>query len=1252
MKIDKITLCNLTSIEGEQTIDFTKEPLRSAGLFAITGDTGTGKSTILDAICLALYNHAPRFDNAERIQSEEFSGNDDANTQTIQTNDVRNILRRDKKEGWSIVEYTTNDGARYEAGWYLRVKRTGNLDKVKRTLRQIAPVVRNIEEKKVEEEVVRTVGLDYMQFSRTVMLAQNSFANFLKARRKEKSELLEKLTGTDIYGRISQKIFEKCRDAKNSVAALEYEIKGLLHDFLCPEALTEAQDERNRLATAAQNIAEQQAVIKEQLKWYADYEETTRHLRQCEARQTAAHNSFIAMRAEELQLKRYDDVLCIQPLFQEIMVRQRDIENLKQQELNSQQRIDESRRILETKGDLLKKANEKLTDTENKFGLRRGIINRGHSLSGEIGEVTAQLRKIEEHLTAYKENLQGRTNTLNNKREQLSNRQKDFDNIQLHKQALSVHRLMFEKYDLVKDKLLALNTESRRNEESHKRLVELQSKQEALRTASEQVKLKQEADQAKMAALKGELFIHQQANHGIDSAELQKNFANLRDRMLSLQRALSLWQRISSGYNEVRSRQEELNRMESEMVQLTDQIEHQVQEKATVEEAFKRLNVTFTLSQSENIVQLRKQLIEGTACPVCGATHHPYHTETEHELGELLTNLEKEHTEMSEELERRNGVLLELRERLAKTEGRLRAEKENMVACQTRLAADVREWAVCADLDSSFADCSASVNQEARRMTIELLIDNNQKAVEERSKEVEEFNHHQQQINRLHEEIRLLDSRMNDNRTYIDNLNTELQIAAAAAEETQKTIELSDRSFSELYIDLDEMVTLSRWFTEWKNNPDGFRTRLNSLHHDWQTTCASLEETRRALDLLQEEVKSAETAESEARKLTIQEAESHAATEEMLAGKRSELKQLFGDTSPEGEEEYWQKTMAEARAEAEAVRNEYEKANAALQQQQGIKAGLYEDRANKQADYQKKMMELDVWILQFNGNHSPIQFSELEHIFSGGTDWNALRSKLDALKEELTLSNNYLETAREALQKLQTSASRPSDKEEDTLPALQEHFDLLKTRGEETAKQLAAVEARLVSHENCSRRAGRLQSKLDTARDNYEQWSRLNTLLGSADGKRFRELAQSYTFRFLVEHANQQLRLLSPRYRLMAMPGSLNLEIIDRDMFDQRRYVYSLSGGETFVVSLALALGLSSLSSHNLSIGSLFIDEGFGNLDQSSLELVMTALSNLENSQGRKVGVISHTEQIRSQISPQIRLVKLPTGGRSRIEIA
>jgi len=120
---------------------------------------------------------------------------------------------------------------------------------------------------------------------------------------------------------------------------------------------------------------------------------------------------------------------------------------------------------------------------------------------------------------------------------------------------------------------------------------------------------------------------------------------------------------------------------------------------------------------------------------------------------------------------------------------------------------------------------------------------------------------------------------------------------------------------------------------------------------------------------------------------------------------------------------------------------------------------------------------------------------------------------------------------------------------------------------------------------------------------------------------------------------------------LAQRPNSLFLEVIDRDLFDEKRFVNSLSGGETFVVSLALALGLASFSGTGLAIGSLFIDEGFGNLDRESLDLVMGALSNLENAQGRKVGVISHTDQIRSQISPQIRLRKQPGNGSSVIEV-
>ena len=186
MKIDKVTLNNLTSFEGLQTIDFTTEPLRSAGLFAITGDTGAGKSTLLDAICLALYGRAPRLDGVEKMNSEALAT--DSTVKGIQTDDVRNIMRRGQKEASAVVEFSTPDGARYEAEWSCRKKRTGNYDTVARSFRQIAPKKKSFDGRnaEIQEEINRVVGLDYMQFSRTVMLAQNSFASLLKERKEEK----------------------------------------------------------------------------------------------------------------------------------------------------------------------------------------------------------------------------------------------------------------------------------------------------------------------------------------------------------------------------------------------------------------------------------------------------------------------------------------------------------------------------------------------------------------------------------------------------------------------------------------------------------------------------------------------------------------------------------------------------------------------------------------------------------------------------------------------------------------------------------------------------------------------------------------------------------------------------------------------------------------------------------------------------------------------------------------------------------
>lgn len=170
-----------------------------------------------------------------------------------------------------------------------------------------------------------------------------------------------------------------------------------------------------------------------------------------------------------------------------------------------------------------------------------------------------------------------------------------------------------------------------------------------------------------------------------------------------------------------------------------------------------------------------------------------------------------------------------------------------------------------------------------------------------------------------------------------------------------------------------------------------------------------------------------------------------------------------------------------------------------------------------------------------------------------------------------------------------------------------------------------------------------LQEELNVRRTESERWAKLNELAGSADGAKFRRIAQGYTLDILLNYANVQLRELTRRYRLERVPETLALQVIDRDMCDEVRTVHSLSGGESFLVSLALALGLSSLSSNRMRVESLFIDEGFGSLDAETLRVAMDALESLRT-QGRKIGVISHVQEMTERIPVRVRVSRVGNG--------
>ncbi|MEM7150243.1 MAG: SbcC/MukB-like Walker B domain-containing protein, partial [Pseudomonadota bacterium] len=207
----------------------------------------------------------------------------------------------------------------------------------------------------------------------------------------------------------------------------------------------------------------------------------------------------------------------------------------------------------------------------------------------------------------------------------------------------------------------------------------------------------------------------------------------------------------------------------------------------------------------------------------------------------------------------------------------------------------------------------------------------------------------------------------------------------------------------------------------------------------------------------------------------------------------------------------------------------------------------------------------------------------------------------------------------------------------------------LNTQQTQLQNSLLTINTAIEQHNQNAKALEGKQAELSQLKQQVDQWHLLNKVLGDATGKTMRNLAQTQTLKILLHYANSHLKTLNKRYELTAIAESLDIAIIDRDMADEQRSVNTLSGGESFLVSLALALGLASLSSNKVQINSLFVDEGFGTLDSETLSIAMDALDSLQ-AQGRKVGVISHVSEMSERVATQIHVAKKP-GGYSTINV-
>lgn len=1245
MIITKIIIRNLTSLAGEHVIDFTQEPLRSAGLFAITGDTGAGKSTILDAICLALYNKAPRFENVQRLKNEDVEKNE------INTSDVRNYLRRGEKEGAAIVEFTATTGAKYRATWFLRLKRTGSYDNVVHTLEQLSPNKRVYDKAEVKERIIQAVGLDYAQFSRTVMLAQNSFANFLNARIEEKSALLEKLTGTEVYGKISMRIFEEKTKAEQALKELQVERDTVKRDQLDEEEILDYERQISLLETARKDLENQAKITQQQLKWLDDYDKATAEVERCEVAYSEAYKAYLGLTNERQLLERYDDVLCQQSLFNEIINHRTNIEKCKQERSSVETQLKDANNKVQDMRMAYDLATSRLVEATKQMELRRPDIQRGLTIQGEIKEKTALLETRDAEMLKAQLDLDERKQEFTLKKEELDNLGKHINKLQYSLQGLSIYRTMFEKFDTVKSKLTDLEKESLNNSTLHREMQEQQVAQQRLNQVLEKSNREVQKSSDLLSTRKAEVAVYELQNRTVNVAQLQQNIADNTQRITSLKAAKNLWMRLVKTFDEAEEAQIQANASRIAIDQYTKDLVRLDQEIDVANQNFKAAQENFTFHSSQSIEAMRRNLKEGAPCPVCGGTHHPYHTESAREIGKIFENIEQRYKETSDHLEELKNKARNLRATLANKQGKYEVEQRNFERLLGDIQSGQSEWQEFVALDSTFKECSSSVNRQARMITLEQLIDNAESALHRQQEELSIYSKNQENINALNQLIRTLSERVAEETSQASQVDAQLKIVRSKQHDMKQRIDLSDRRLKEIYSDLDLMITDSGWMAKWRSNPEHYAAHLSSLFHNWIDTSKKLDEALQKRELTETFIHQQDKELQVAQQNLNASRERRDETRELMRMKQDELTSLFGSLTPEQVDKDLRDIIAEVTEKQLEAKVHYDNAQTELAEITGSKRKLEEDFLHFTQQYTQQSSQLDLWMHNYNRDHSPLRFTELERIFTDKRDWNALRRQIADCKDQLTVTQNTRNLAEQHLNLVRQDTMRPDSSQGETRDSLTEQLATTEQHIKETNERYGRCAEKLMLHNKAIHDAALMNKRLEDSEKNLGWWQRLNTLFGSADGKKFREIAQSYTFEYLVAQANAQLRQLSPRYRLRTIEGTLALQIIDCEMFDQQRYVSSLSGGETFVVSLALALALANLSSEGLSIGSLFIDEGFGNLDQDSLNLVMQALANLQSQQGRKVGIISHTEAIRTQISPRINVIKKAIGGESTIQV-
>lgn len=1135
MKILTLRLKNLNSLKGEWKIDFTAEPFAGSGLFAITGPTGAGKTTLLDAICLALYHRTPR------MSSLSVNGNE--------------LMTRHTADCLAEVEFEVK-GQDYRAFWSQRRARDkvdGALQAPKVELARLADgaiLTDKVREK--ESLTAELTGLDFERFTKSMLLAQGGFAAFLEASANQRAELLEELTGTEIYGQISRQVYERTKSVEQALNLLKSRAQGM--ELLDQAQRAELQAEFERLSQEETSLLQRQQALLLQRRWREALQQAEQQREQARQALEQAQQARNEASTDLRRLAASEPAVRLQPLYQ-----------------SWQQVLTDRRQAQQVLADL--QAQQRQCSARERQQLWLASCYAWQSLRQrqcEQKRLAEQREAVQARLSAAPQQarlgelLVGWRAQFDQRGQQLRDRQALHSRIaQAHEQLAGVQR-------------------------------------QRAQSDAEQAQATERLEQAR--SLEARLHSELQVLLG------EYDEAGLRQRWQQLQvqgRALDRLEQLAQSREKAA---EQLAELASRLAQLQARHTARNDEIAALRERYRGLRLQVAdkerlLEQEQRIQALethRARLQPGEACPLCGSHEHPAVRQyqaldvsaTRQALEQLrreLELLESQGGTQRDELTRLATQIEQLQQQLAQVR---QQEAEQEASWQQQLA----------ELASQVAD-GAALRQMLRD--------------------------HEQSLMQLQEQIAAVESKQ-EQLVQARRAREQAERALADTQQRQALLGRDDENLQARLREQDEQLQLLEQELLCHEQAllaslDGFATALPPDVDSWLDEQASAWRDWQQAQL----------------------------QDQQLQDQQREIQRLLAEAQTQAEywQQRWQNDDAQELAEPElaeqpvqALQETIESLASAQRDGDALRGRLLSQQSLLQ-QLEQRLRETE---LRWQEALAASPFSDLPAFLAALLDESERARLMDLqtrLQQALSEATTLLTAAEAQLHDLKAAPQT-----ELTLAQLDEQLQALQLTLRELSQRQGELRAQLQADDARRSSQQALFAEIATQEGECALWQQLNGLVGSADGAKFRKFAQGLTLDHLIHLANRQLARLHGRYQLARKSrGELELEVRDTWQADVARDCRTLSGGESFLVSLALALALSDLVSHKTSIDSLFLDEGFGTLDGETLEIALDALDNL-NASGKTIGVISHVEAMKERIPVQLRVHKGVGLGYSRLD--